>query len=134
MATESPLILLVDDDLDFLEINRAILEGAGYRVATAHDPKEALTLMAAAPPALVISDLMMQALDAGFSFSRQVKEDPRFASVPVLMVTSAASRHGLDFHPKSAEDLAAMHADAFLDKPVRPKVLLAKVSELLAKK
>ena len=133
MANESPLILLVDDDLDFLEINRAILEAAGYRVATARDPEEALERMAAATPALVISDLMMQALDAGFSFSRQIKEDPRFASVPVLIVTSAASRHGLDFHPQSAEELAAMHADGFLDKPVRPKVLLAKVAELLGK-
>jgi CheY-like chemotaxis protein len=134
MAQNVPLILLVDDDLDFLEMNRHVLEAAGYRVACARDPTGALREMAAARPALVITDLMMQALDAGFAFSRTIKEAPHWAGVPVILVTSASSRYGMDFHPKTPEELAAMHADAFLDEPVKPKVLLEKVEELLKRK
>jgi hypothetical protein len=43
-----------------------------------------------------------------------------------------ASQKGFDFRPRSPADLAAMHADAFFDKPVDPAALLAKVEELLA--
>jgi CheY-like chemotaxis protein len=131
MADAAPLILLVDDDADFQAINRHILEGGGYRVASAGDAEEALALMAGGKPALVITDLMMKSLDAGFSFARRIKEDPRFAGTPVILLTSVTSQLGLDFRPRTPADLAAMHADAYFDKPVRPEALLAKVRELL---
>jgi CheY-like chemotaxis protein len=131
MAAQAPLILLVDDDADFVEMNRRVLEAQGYRVQAAHDPAEALAKMAAEKPDLVVTDLMMSELDSGFSFSRRVKEDPRLREVPVIVATSVTSRMGLDFRPRTAEDLAAMNVDAYFDKPVAPKALLDKVRELL---
>lgn len=130
----TPLILLLDDDPDFVEMNRRVLEGAGYRVVGCHDPADALAAMGRERPALVISDLMMKAFDSGFAFARQVKQDPRFAGVPVILLTSVSSKMGLDFHPAAPADLAAMHADAYLDKPVPPPVLLEKVRALLIAK
>jgi CheY-like chemotaxis protein len=79
----------------------------------------------------VVTDLMMKALDSGFSFARTLKSDPRFATIPVVIVTAVSSQKGFDFHPKSPADLKAMNADAFFDKPVSPEALLAKVKELL---
>jgi len=125
------LILIVDDDFDFLEINRIILEKAGYRVATAADPAEAQARIADEVPDLIITDLMMDSLDAGFSFSASLKGDPQTAAVPIIMSTSVSSALGLDFRPRSAEDMEKMRVDAYFDKPIDGGALLAKVAELL---
>ena len=125
------LILIVDDDYDFLEINRFILEGAGYRVVTATNPAEARERVAEAAPDLVITDLMMTSIDAGFAFAAQLKGDPRTAGVPIIISTSVSSALGLNFHPDSPDDLAKMNVDAYFDKPIDAGALLAKVAELL---
>ena len=130
-AARGRTIFLVDDDADFLEMNRGVLAAGGYDVACYNDPAEALAAIGRGPPSLVVTDLMMDALDSGFSLARAIKTDPRLPAIPVIIVTAVSSRRGFDFHPRSAADLAAMHADAVFDKPVAPSVLLAKVKELI---
>ena len=127
-----PLVLIVDDDYDFLEINRLVLERAGYRVATAADPVQAFHRMAQQKPDLVITDLMMTSLDSGFSFARAIKQDPAYADTPVIIATSVSAALGMDFRPRSAEDRVKMNVDAYFDKPLDAQHLLATVSELLA--
>lgn len=134
MLDVTPLILLVDDDTDFLEINRHVLEPAGYRTCCATSPNEALECIAQERPDLVITDLMMSNLDSGFSLARRLKQDERCAAVPVIIVTGVSSQAGFDFRPRSEADLAAMGADAFLEKPVQPKVLLSRVATLLERR
>jgi two-component system alkaline phosphatase synthesis response regulator PhoP len=124
------LILLVDDDRDFLEQNRGVLAARGYRVAVFSDPEQALQAAEREPPDLVVSDLMMKALDSGFSLARAIKG--RSPAAPVILVTAASSQRGFNFSPRGREDLAAMNADAFFEKPVAPAALIAKVEELLA--
>jgi len=114
-------------------MNRIILEGAGYRVATATNPAEARTRIAAAVPDLVITDLMMTSIDAGFTFAAELKSDSRTAGVPVIISTSVSSALGLDFRPQSPEDLEKMNVDAYFDKPIDARALLAKVEELLGR-
>ncbi len=128
---EQSLILIVDDDYDFLEINRHILERAGFRVATAASPTQAMDRVAAETPDLVITDLMMSEVDSGFSLARRLRDDPRTAAVPIVMSTSVTTALGLDFTPHSADDLASMKVDAYFDKPLDPVALVAKVRELL---
>jgi CheY-like chemotaxis protein len=134
MTEPRPLILLVDDDADFVEMNRHVLEARGYRVAVAHDPAEAVTVIAERPPDLVITDLMMSDLDSGFAFARGIKENPRTKETPVIIVTSVSSQMGFDFRPRTPDDLAAMHVDAYFDKPVPPQALLEKIQSLLARR
>jgi len=131
MTADQPLILIVDDDYDFLEINRFILEGAGYGVVTATNPAEAQQRIAEQTPDLVITDLMMTSVDAGFAFSGQLKGDARTAGVPIIISTSVSSQLGLNFRPETDADLATMHIDAHFDKPIDAQALLAKVKELL---
>jgi two-component system phosphate regulon response regulator PhoB len=132
MTTHQPaLILIVDDDYDFLEINRMILEKAGYRVVLAAEPKQALVRMAEEKPDLVITDLMMTSLDSGFFFARTIKEDPRYANIPVIIATSVSSALGLDFRPRTDEDRAQMHVDAYFDKPLDTTRLLSTILDLL---
>ena len=130
-AHERALILIVDDDFDFLEINRMLLERAGYRVMTAAEPKTALLRMEDEKPDLVISDLMMTSLDSGFYFARTLKEDPRYTNIPVIIATSVSSALGLDFRPRTDEDREKMHVDAYFDKPLNVGRLLATITELL---
>ncbi len=128
----SALILIVDDDYDFLEVNRLTLERAGYRVTTAAEPKQALALMEKERPDLVITDLMMTTLDSGFLFARAIKEDERFAGIPVIIATSVSSALGLDFRPRTEEERADMSVDAYFDKPLDRAHLLSTIEELLA--
>ena len=134
MTADQALILIVDDDYDFLEINRFILEGAGYSVVTATNPAEAQQRIAAQIPDLVITDLMMTSVDAGFAFSARLKSDPRTAGVPIIISTSVSSQLGLNFRPDSHEDLEKMNVDAYFDKPIDAHALVAKVAELLGRR
>jgi CheY-like chemotaxis protein len=131
MGSVAPLVMIVDDDLDFLEICRHVLEAGGYRVVCVAEPEEALRQMAAEKPGLVISDLMMKTLDAGFLFVKQLRDDARYRTLPVIIMTGVASQRGYDFAPRTAEDLAALRVDAFLSKPATPEKLLAKVREFV---
>jgi CheY-like chemotaxis protein len=133
MAGDKSVILVVDDDDDFLAITRHALKSAGYDVVCCLDPQAALDILATTPCDLVISDLIMTCLDSGFTLARQIKEDPRFARLPVVIATSARSASGYDFRPRGPEDLAQMHADAYLEKPVPRDVLLKTVADLLSK-
>ena len=60
-----------------------------------------------------------------------MKSDPRLQSVPILIVTAIGGKRGYDFVPRSESDLEAMRADALLEKPVSPALLLKKVEELI---
>jgi len=123
-------ILLVDDDPDFLEMHRAVLENHGFQVLTASSGREGLDRVRAELPDLIILDLMMEQHDSGFSFSREIKLDPLFKRIPILMVTAVAEVTGYRF--TSDEDGYWMKTDGFLDKPVAPDVLIGKVEQLLA--
>jgi CheY-like chemotaxis protein len=127
-----PLIMLVDDDRDFLEMNRGVLETQGFQVRCFTNADRAWQSMKERKPDLVITDLMMQHLDSGFSLAGRIKSEPGCSGIPVIIVTAVASRRGFDFNPASGEELQAMGADAFFDKPVSPQLLIAKVRELLA--
>ena len=135
MVADAPLILVVDDDSDFLIITRHILVNAGYRVVCRHDAAEATQYITGAAaeelPDLIVTDLMMDTLQAGFEFAAWVKGNERTGGVPVVLVTAAASTRGFDFNPKAIVDFRAMHIDAYFDKPVPSKKLVDTVAILL---
>ena len=113
----------------------AILASGRHRAGGASpNRREALAALESADgeerPSLVITDLMMKSLDAGFSFARTIRSDPRLSDIPIIIVSAVASQKGFDFRPRTADDLAAMNAEAFFDKPVPPAAFLAKVKEL----
>jgi len=124
-------ILIVDDDTDFVEISRLSLEGEGFRIISAFNAQEGWKLVEEEKPDLVIMDLMMERLDAGMVLSQRIKKDPRFASVPILMLTSISRETGMDFAPRTEEDLRQLHVDDFSSKPIKKKTLLEKVEKLL---
>ena len=134
MKTNPKKILIVDDDLDFIEISRLHLEAKGYRVLSASSGKEGWKMVEKEEPDLIILDLMMEKLDAGMVLSHKVKSHPRFASTPILMLTSISRDTGMDFTPRTEEDLKKLNVDDFHTKPIKGKILLEKVEKWLGRK
>ena len=128
---ENAKIMIVDDDPDYVNVVKTILENEQYTVVTACDKTEGLKKIKAERPDLAILDVMMDAWQDGFEMSRQLKKDPQFKNMPVLMLTAVENRTGIDFK-STAGDAAWLPSDVFLDKPVEPQVLLSEVKKLLS--
>jgi CheY-like chemotaxis protein len=127
-------ILIVDDDLDFIEIGKLSLEAKGYRVFSAYSAKEGWKMVEKEKPDLIILDLMMERLDSGMALSQQIKNHRQYASTPILMLTSISRDTGMDFTPQKGEDLKQLNVDDFSTKPIKAKALLEKVEKLLAQR
>jgi CheY-like chemotaxis protein len=123
----SAKILVVDDDPDFVEIMRTILESNDYDVVTAANGEQALAQVKAQRPDLMLLDIMMSSVLDGLNVSEQLALDPEARFMPVIMVSSIAETPYAHVFPMGEQP----HMDAWLSKPVDPKVLLAKVAELL---
>jgi len=129
-GTEKKTILLVDDDEDYVLQTRMQLESAGFAVVTAGSLSEADQRLAESNPDLVVADLMMEVLDAGFVFCHHVKK--RNPKTPVILVTAVTSETGLEFENASGEERSWIKADAILTKPVRSEQLRREISRLLS--
>jgi len=79
-------ILIVDDDEDSVEVTGERLKASGYKVLKAYNGKEALKIMEAELPDLVISDLGMPVLD-GYGLLKKMKEDKRLAGIPFIFLS-----------------------------------------------
>ncbi|HUV41763.1 MAG TPA: response regulator [Sedimentisphaerales bacterium] len=129
---EQARILIVDDDPDITEVMRVVLENKGYTVDSAADGNEAMAQINSARPDLIILDVMMNTLREGFLLSRELKKDPAYKQIPILMVTAVKEKFGINFKP-AAGDEDWLPVEDYLDKPVEPNVLLEKVAALLQK-
>jgi CheY-like chemotaxis protein len=126
-------ILIIDDDPDIVEAMKVILESKGYRVITAKDGKEGLKKTREDRPALIILDVMMETGDKGFEVARELKKDENYKDTPILMLTAVKEKTGLDFK-KEAGDETWLPVDDYVDKPLKPDVLISKVELLLRKR
>jgi len=125
-------ILIVDDDPDITEAMKIVLEGKGYTVVAANSSKEAMKQIENSKPSLIILDVMMESMQEGFITSRELKKNPNYRDIPILMLTAIKDKTGIDFKPEAGDE-SWLPVDDFLDKPVKPDVLLEKVGELLKK-
>ena len=123
-------ILIVDDDVDLCDSLMALLENAGYAVATATSRAEGMEKMKRERPDLLVLDVMMETWHDGFEISRELKQDPQLCRTPILMLTSVEEKTGVEVK-SSAGDPTWLPVEGFLDKSVEPDVLLAKIEKLL---
>jgi len=121
-------ILIVDDDPVFVEATKAVLESKNYQVSVAFDGDEGLQKVQDVSPDLIILDIIMPTKD-GFTVCEQLKGDPQFSKIPVLILTSFAERKGETSIPVS-EGLT-LEAEDYIDKPVPPDELLSRVEKML---
>ena len=121
-------ILLVDDDIDFVEATKTILESKPYEVIVAYEGDEALRKAREENPDLVLLDIIMPVKD-GFSAAEQFKKDPQLSKVPVIMLTSYSARRGETSIPVSRG--FELEAEDYIEKPISPKELLNIVEKYL---
>jgi two-component system alkaline phosphatase synthesis response regulator PhoP len=128
--SEMAKILIVDDDPDFVEATRTVLASAPYEVVVAYNGQEGLTRARTDRPDLIILDIIMPTPD-GFQVCQKLKADPELTRIPVIMLTSLSQR--LHETTYSLQEGLRLEAEDFVDKPVAPAELLAKVKKLLPK-
>ena len=128
-----PTILIIDDDPDFVEITKVILETRQYDVQSALNPEEGWACLEQEVPDLLILDVMMGKGAEGFIMARKIRKDPRYAEMPILMLTSMREQTGFDF-PGERIHSRFLPVDDYLEKGEEPKVLLEKIEQQLAKK
>lgn len=121
-------ILLVDDDVDFVESTKTVLESVPYEVIVAYEGNEGLQKAKTEKPDLVLLDIIMPVKN-GFTAAEQFKSDPELSDIPVLMLTSYSSKGAGTSIPRARG--FSLEADDYIEKPITPKDLLAKVKEYL---
>jgi DNA-binding response OmpR family regulator len=117
-------ILIIDDDAFIRRPLEFILREEGFQPTTAVSGEDGLSKLERDRPDLIFLDVMMPGLD-GFAVCRQVKADPRFTAIPVILLTAKGQESDRD------RGLAA-GATEFMNKPYSPSELLRRVREILA--
>lgn len=123
-------ILLVDDDLDFCEATKLILESKAYKVSLAHDGREGLEKVRSEGTDLVILDVMMPEMN-GYDVCVVMKADPELSGIPVILLTAVNQEM---FRTSFTKEMGLMtEADDYIAKPVEPEDLVEAI-ELLFKR
>lgn len=121
-------ILLVEDDVDFAEATKLILESKSYDVILAYDGKEGLRKAQTEEPNLIILDVMMPEMD-GYQVCAKLKADPKYGHIPILLLTAVGEALPKTSYTK--EMGMKMEADDYISKPVEPLELVERVETLL---
>jgi DNA-binding response OmpR family regulator len=124
-------ILLVDNDVDFIDLNKAVLENNGFEVAVAFSGREVMDKVRFEQPDLIVLDLMMEKHDTGFAVAKELKADPLYRNIPILMLTAVGSETGMDFSQEL--DGYWMKTDDYASKPLTPEELVKRINALLAR-
>ena len=125
---KKPKILLVDDDIDFIEATRMVLEKESYDIVAASQGNEGLQKAREENPDLILLDVIMPVKD-GFTAAEQLKSDPQLSKIPVIMLTSFSSKGQETSIPVSRG--FNLEADDYIEKPVSPEQLLASVKRYI---
>ena len=121
-------ILLVDDDTDFVEATKTVLESGPYEVIVAYEGEEGLQKAKDENPDLILLDIIMPVKD-GFTAAEQLKKDPQLSKIPVIMLTSFSSRGQGTSIPRGRG--FSLEAEDYIEKPVTPEELLSKLKQYL---
>jgi two-component system alkaline phosphatase synthesis response regulator PhoP len=120
---KTPVVMVVDDNLQNLELLQAYLEDIDCRTIPAHDGLEALEIISKESPDLILLDVMMPKI-SGFEVCKRLKNDPKTSDIPIIMVTALNEFGDIERGINSG-------TDDFLSKPVNKLELLTRVKTML---
>ena len=122
--------MVVEDDIDESKLIKMILEPEGYEVVTAMNGREAQEIIDDAKPNFVILDVMMPEMD-GFHFCSWLRSKQDYKKIPVVLLTGVAEHIYDSKYP--LKGVMQADADEYLEKPVKPEMLLETISKLIKK-
>jgi DNA-binding response OmpR family regulator len=123
-------ILIIDDDKDYGDALRLVLENNGYAVIHALNIQDGRASVEKDPPDLIILDVMMEKHTDGFDLCADLKNDQVCSMIPIIMVTAVTEKTGFKFSPET--DGEYLQANDYISKPVTVSVLLSRVNKLLS--
>ena len=120
---KTPIVLVVDDNQENLELLQAYLEDMDCQTVPASDGLQAMEIVADSAPDLILLDVMMPKM-SGFEVCKRIKNDPKTSDIPIIIVTALNEfgdiEHGID-----------SGTDDFISKPVNKLELLTRVKTML---
>ena len=119
-------ILIIDDNIDNLDLSRMLLELEGYLVRTAEQAEEAMRVLSAFHPSLILMDVQLPGMD-GLELTRRLRQRPEFEDVVIVALTAYAMK---------GDDRKAREAgcDGYITKPINTRTFSAQVVEYLNSK
>lgn len=114
-------VLMIEDQMEFLAVNKLYLERHGYRVIAAEDGEEGVRMARNQKPDLILMDFSVPRLD-GIGATAELKRDPETREIPILLLTAHA------FGSVGRRALAAGCA-AYIGKPCEPRRILSEVQQ-----
>ena len=123
-------LLIIDDDPDFVDGIKSILDSAGYSVDVTYNPKTGLQALQEKTYDLLLLDIMMGRGAEGIMIARKLRKDPKLREMPVLIITGIREQMAFLF-PGEPVHPRFVAVDELVEKPVEPKMLLEKVSTLI---
>ena len=119
-------ILIIDDNIDNLDLSRMLLELEGYSVRTAEQAEEAMRVLAAFHPSLILMDVQLPGMD-GLELTRRLRQRAEFDDVVIVALTAYAMK---------GDDRKAREAgcDGYITKPINTRTFSAQVEEYLNSK
>ena len=127
--SEKKKILIIDDDKDYGEALRIVLESNGYEVNHLLNIDDGRKAVEKNKPDLIILDVMMDKHTDGFEFCYSLKHDEACSAIPILMVTAVTEKTGFKFSPET--DGEYLQADDYVAKPIPVAELLSRVKKLI---
>ncbi|HPS93864.1 MAG TPA: response regulator [Deltaproteobacteria bacterium] len=123
-------ILIIDDDKDYGDALRIVLENNGYTVKHVLNIDDGRSSVLSEPPDLIILDVMMERHTDGFDLCSDLKNDRSCSMIPILMVTAVTEKTGFKFSPETDGEYCL--ADDYISKPVPVSDLLSRVNKLIS--
>lgn len=123
---KNKLILIVEDDSDIRSNIRIYLDSVGFSCLEASDGAGALELAKRAHPNLILLDIMLPGIN-GYQVCKALKEDPKYKSIPIIMLSAKVDREDKEWGEK-------MGADAYVTKPFEFDELEKTISKFIGKK
>ena len=120
---KTPVVLVIDDNQQNLELLQAYLEDMDCQTVPAHDGPEALEIISRKSPDLILLDVMMPKM-SGFEVCKRIKNDPKTSDIPVIMVTALNEFGDIERGIDSG-------TDDFISKPINKLELLTRVKTML---
>jgi len=121
-------VLLIDDDVDLVEANKAVLAARGHDVEVAYSADEARIALEKGAPDVAVLDVMMETDSAGFDLAREMHE--KFPKLPTIIVSGVREAKDLPF--TFEPDETYMPVLQFMEKPVEPGKLADQIDEIVA--
>jgi len=127
----SKKVLMIDDDPEFVEAISNLLDAKGYEVHTASNGKDGVAMAKAENPDIILRDVMMTTKHEGFDVARELHDDPNTKETSIIMMTGIRREMNLPFGFEP--DNTWLPVKTFLEKPVKPEVLLKAIDEHIRK-